>query len=342
LQVSPNELLLRATDLEISFQASFDIESALTEGFQFLVHAKRLMELIKDLDGQLCFVWNGSSVQISSEHNADTAITLSTATTENFPQFPERIENLIDLDANFLLDAITKVDPFIPVANANTALNGLLIQFDAQGLSFVATDGHSLALFKSTQYSLSDYHEWIIPKKAVSELKKTLDLAAPERVFVGICAGQLVFSGGNFNLFTRQIADKFPDYKPILQREQFLPGQVDKSLLTAALRRASCLLAGKFVSAKFKFEPQFLEINLANKEIGSLNERIPLSNFTGQGISCNFYPPYVLTALQQIDSDKANFMIKSGVTPLFLDSVQEHAQTTYLIMPVVNNDFDAA
>jgi DNA polymerase-3 subunit beta len=342
MQISPAELVLRATDLEISFQSSFQIESSLTENFQFTVHARRLMELVKDLEGNLCFAWDGSSLSISSNRNPDVGIVLATSPTDNFPTFPERIENLLDMDAHFVRSAINQVDPLIPSANANPALNGLLIKFDAEGVCFVATDGHSLAQLKTSKYVLSESYEWILPKKAVIELKKTLDLAAPERIFLGTCAGQLVFSGGNFNFFTRLIADKFPNYQPILDREDFSTGKIDKSLLCATLRRANSLLAGKFISAKFKFDKGSLEIWLDNKEIGSLKERVPLLGFTGPTISCSFYPPYVLTALVQVPQDTTSFMIKQGISPLFFDVSSNDVESTYLIMPVVNNDADLA
>lgn len=338
MQVSPSELVIRATDLEISFQASFQINSNLTENLKFTVHARRLMDLIKDLDGNLGFSWNGSSLSISSDKNIDVGIMLSTGPTENFPPFPERIENLIDIDAEFLRSAINKVDQIIPSNNANPALNGLLIEFNEQGLCLVATDGHSLARLKTDKYVLGQNQEWVIPKKAVSELKKTLDLSSPERIFLGVCSGQLVFSGGNFNFFTRLIADSFPDYKPVLERKDFVSGNIDKNLLCSTLRRASSLLAGKFISAKFRFEKDFLEIILDNKEIGSLKERLPLQNFDGKNINSSFYTPYVLTAVQQISEEKTEFMVKEGVAPMFFDFSTDDIQATYLIMPVVNNN----
>lgn len=338
MQVSPSELVIRATDLEISFQASFQINSSLTESLQFTVHARRLMDLVKDLEGNLSFSWNGSSLSISSDKNKDVGITLSTGPTENFPPFPERIENLIDIDAGFLRSSINKVDQIIPSNNANPALNGLLIQFDKTGLCLVATDGHSLARLKTDKYKLAESKEWVIPKKAVSELKKTLDLSSPERIFLGTCSGQLVFSGGNFNFFTRLIADNFPDYKPVLERKGFISGKIDKALLCSTLRRASSLLAGKFISAKFCFNKDHFEIDLDNKEIGSLKERLPVQEFDGDGISSSFYTPYVLTAISQVGKDHAQFMVKEGVAPLFFDFSTDEVDATYLIMPVVNNN----
>ncbi len=338
MQVSSSELVLKATDLEMSFQASFQIEANVTDNLQFTVHAKRLMDLIRDLGENLSFSWNGKSLSISSDENHDIGIVLTTGPADNFPPFPEKIENLIDINASFLRSAINQVDQLIPSNNANPALNGLLVQFDDSGLCFVATDGHSLAKVSTSKYLLSESREWIIPKKAVTELKKTLEISSPERVFLGTCSNQLVFSGGNFNFFTRLISDKFPDYKPVLQRDGFFSGEVDRNLLCASLRRAVCLLAGKFISSKFSFTENLLEISLDNKEVGSLQEKIPLISFDGIPVTSNFYPPYILNALSQVPQEQIQFAVKGGTHPLFFDFSAEEFNTTYLIMPVISSD----
>ena len=47
---------------------------------------------------------------------------------QEFPPFPERIENLMQLNAAFLLEMLDKVAFLIPQNNANPALNGLLFR----------------------------------------------------------------------------------------------------------------------------------------------------------------------------------------------------------------------
>ena len=54
LHVGHKELVLKSTDLEISFQASCALaESDVDENCQFLVSGKRIFEVVKELDGAI-------------------------------------------------------------------------------------------------------------------------------------------------------------------------------------------------------------------------------------------------------------------------------------------------
>ena len=63
---------------------------------------------------------------------------------QEFPPFPERIENLMQFDAEFLLNLLNNVAFLIPQNNANPALNGLFMEVSKTGLMMTTTDGHCL------------------------------------------------------------------------------------------------------------------------------------------------------------------------------------------------------
>ncbi|MCK4499537.1 DNA polymerase III subunit beta [Candidatus Babeliales bacterium] len=336
-QANARELILKTTDLEVSLQCSLPIESKIDDQIDFLVHGKRLFDLVRELSGSLTFTWNGKAIAIAAGMAGDRlGISLSTSNVGDFPPFPERIENLMDLDADFLSRILDRVTALIPQNNANPALNGLFIECGENGTSFVATDGHSLARIKTDQYKLAETQTWIFPKRALVEFKKTLESSDASRIFLGTCSGLLVLSGGNFNFFTRLIADKFPHYEPILEKKDFTTGSVKRDVLVGALKRAGCLLAGKFVSTKFDFsENKTLTLSLNNKEVGSLTETLELENYDGKNITTRFYSPYVLGAAQAIGSQTVTFSTKDESAPLFFESSNEDGEFIYLVMPVL-------
>jgi DNA polymerase III subunit beta len=334
-QVSPRELVIKSTDTDVSLQASIAIESSLTTKAEFLLHGKRLFDLVRELSGDLEFIWDGKSVSIKAG-SGNLGISLAASEVGDFPPFPERIENLMDLDADFLKSVLDKVAGLVPQNNANPALNGLCVECKKDGISFVATDGHSLAVLKTKKYSLEKEATWIVPKRAILELKKTLEASEASRVFLGICDGQLVFSGGNFNFFTRLIADKFPAYESILERKNFETGTIARDVFVGALRRAGCLLAGRFVSTQFYFSAnKTLTLSVNNKEVGSLTEEVSLEEFGKHDVTNRFYSPYVLSAAQAAGGEKILFSAKDGASPIFIESSDEETSFTYLVMPVL-------
>lgn len=335
-QITPKELTLKSTDLQISLQSSMAIESNFAENFDFLISGKRLFDLVKEMDGDIEFNFTENQLNLKS---GGVKLSLNIKSAEDFPSFPERIENLMQIESSFLLELLNKVAFLIPQNNSNSALNGMLLEFNTEGMLLVSSDGHRLAKISTEKYKLPEGKKWLLPKRAVLELKKILEETGSEYIFLGTCGSQLVFSGSNFNFFTKLISDPFPHYQPILEKEDFRAATLDKQSFLKTLKRTSCLLAGQFVSTNFKFEPGTLYVNLHNKEIGRIDESLNLDLFEGSEIKSQFYSPYLLTGLQVFPEDKISLFIKTNSKPIIFETKNSNKNYifTYLVMPVSSN-----
>ncbi len=330
-QVAPRELTLKATDLEISLQSHMTIESDLMDTVNFLISGKRIFELVKELDGDIEFIIEASQLRLKAG-SVDLALNIKEAS--EFPPFPERIENMLDMQASFLLNMLNKVAFLIPQNNANTALNGMLLEFGPTYMGMVATDGHCLARVTSDKYTLPEERKWLVPKRAVLELKKLLEGSVDANAFLGVCGNQLVFSGKNFNFFTKLISDSFPQYQPVLNKEGFMPARVIKDPFLKTLKRTSCLLAGQFVSTHFLFSSGAVKVSMHNKEVGKLEESLPLNEFDGDKVESRFYSPYLLNGLQVFPEENVQFFIKNAAKPIIFEAQGNDYQMTYLVMPI--------
>jgi DNA polymerase-3 subunit beta len=329
--IAPRELTLKATDLEISLQSTMPVESSGVETHSFLVAGKRIFELIKELDGQIEFTLQSRLLKLKAA-GVDLALNIKSA--EDFPPFPERIENLMQLDAQFLLSLLNKVAFLIPQNNANSALNGMLLQFRNKTMSFVATDGHCLAMVSTPKYVLAEDKKWLLPKRAVMELKKILEVSDAKTVFLGTCGNQLVFSGSTFNFFTKLIADPFPQYESVMDKEGFRPACITKNTFVKTLKRAGCLLAGQFISTTFAFKPGNVDVTLNNREVGKLEESLDLQEFEGATVESRFYSPYLLNGLQVFPKEEASFYIKDNSKPIIFEADEKDYHLIYLVMPI--------
>ena len=330
--VAHRELTLKATDLEISLQSTMIIESDITEAVSFLISGKRIFELVKEMDGDITFVAHDNVLYLKS---GNIEVSLNIRDAQDFPPFPERIENLMEVQSSFFLQLLNKVAFLIPQNNANNSLNGMLFEINSHHVALVATDGHCLAQVTSDKYSLPEERKWLLPKKAVLEIKKLLESQNEEAgVFIGTCGNQLVFSGKNFNFFTRLIADQFPQYKPILDRDGFVPARIARDSFLKTLKRASCLLAGQFVATNFTFLPGSVNVSITNKEVGKLEEQLLLQDYAGVGVESRFYSPYLLNGLQVFPQNNVTFYVKSAIKPIIFESEENSCCMTYLVMPV--------
>jgi DNA polymerase III subunit beta len=331
-QVGYKELVLKSTDLEISLQASCSLlESTIKENCSFLVSGKRIFEIVKELDGPI-------TGDITAQHISFQAggvnLTLNIKDAQEFPPFPERIENLMPLDAGLLRKMLDTVAFLIPQNNVNPALNGLLLELSPDSLIMTTTDGHSLAQVSTSRTSLATSRTWLLPRRAIFELKKILDSSEDNTLFLGICGNQLVFSGELFNFFTKLLADQFPHYKAILDKTSFLPATIERTRFVKTLRRSACLLSGQFLATKFSFEENQLRVSIHNKEVGMLDEQIDLKEVLDQKLDIRFYAPYLLSGLQAFNDTDVTFYLKNSMSPIIFTGDTQEYTMTYLVMPV--------
>ncbi len=331
-QVGHKELVLKSTDLEISLQATcFLPQNEVINECSFLVSGKRIFDLVKELEDEITFTFENNQLQLQANV---VQLALNVKDPEGFPPFPERIENLMYFDAQFLLQMLEKVAFLIPQNNANSALNGLFLEVAPTGITMTTTDGHCLAQAASSTICLETEKKWLLPRRAIFELKKILESLENTSVFLGICGNQLVFSGESFNFFTKLLSDQFPAYKTILNKDDFISAHVDRSHLVKTLRRSVCLLSGQFLATTFAFDKELLNVAMQNKEVGKLNEALPLHGFQENQLDVKFYAPYVLNGLQTFTEDRVTFYLKNASKPIIFQSQQENCQITYLVMPV--------
>lgn len=335
-QIGHRELVLKSTDLEISLQASYLLkECDITEPRMFLVSGRRLFDLVKELEGDITFIVDDSSLLVKA---GLVNVVLNIQDAHNFPPFPERIENLMQLSAPFLLELLNKVAFLIPQNNANSSLNGLLLEISESELKMTASDGHCLAQVQTPMYTLEESSKWLLPRRAVFEVKKILESSNDATIFLGLCGNQLVFSGESFNFFSKLLVDGFPAYSTILDKKDFVPARVERSHFIKTLRRSSCLLSGQFIATSFAFGSEKLKVSLHNKEVGTLEEEVPLFDFTGDDCDIRFYAPYLLNGLQVFPGEQIQFYLQGKAKPIIFDAQDktEGSEYTmfYLVMPV--------
>ncbi len=331
-QAGNRELILKSTDMEISLQIGCPMKSSeLGEPESFMVSGRRIFDVVKELDGDIQLTFDDQSLALKS---GSVNLVLHIKPAQEFPPFPERIENLMQLDAKFVADMLDKVAFLIPQNNANPALNGLLLEVNNQELKMTTTDGHCLAQIRSPKYVLGESRTWLLPRRSVFELKKILETTQETSLFLGICNSQLVFSGSSFNFFTRVLSDQFPNYAPILDKKGFVPASLDRGEFVKTLRRSTSLLSGQFIATKFEFARDAVQVSLQNKEVGKLEEALKLEGFEGDQMEIRFYAPYLLNGLQAFKEEKSKFYLKNAARPIIFESQEQEMQVTYLVMPV--------
>jgi len=331
-QVGHRELVLKSTDLEISLQASCQInQSTFTEVESFLVQGKRIFDVVKELEGDVvCSLKNN---QLSLQAGL-VRLQLNIQDAAEFPPFPERIENLMHLDTKKVAKMLECVSFLIPQNSTNSALNGLYLEVTPNELKMTATDGHCLAQVQELGHTLAEQRSWLLPRRAIFELKKLIESTKEGTIFLGVCGNQVVFSGDSFNFFTKLLVEPFPMYAAILDKSEFLQATIDRARLLKTVRRSASLLSGQFLATRFNFEAAKLQVSMHNKEVGTLDEELILTGLEGAMMDMRFYAPYLMSGLQMLPDDQITFFLKNSTRPIIFESQAHDMKITYLVMPV--------
>lgn len=332
-QIVHKELILKSTDLEISLQYSCPLLESSIETMQFLVPGKKIFDVVKELQGTISCTLEENQLLLRAEKNINIAFHIKEA--HEFPPLPERIENLMHVDAPFLVEMLSKVSFLIPQNNATPALNALFLEISPRQFTLTTTDGHCLAQVTSSQYVLDREVKWLLPRRAIFELKRILENSSEAMVFLGTCEKQFVVSGDSFNFFTKVYADQFPAYSSILNHDSFIPATFDRHDFIKTLRRSTCLLSGQFLATTFHFSPQQLKVTMKNSDVGNLNESLSISDFYADHLEMRFYSPYLLQGLQAFAEDQPlHCFLKSNSKPIIFKGETNTYRMLYLVMPV--------
>lgn len=220
IEADSNKVTLSATDLDLGLTTwvGTDVEAA----GKITVSARTFSEFINSLPkGKIEIELVGNQLNVKANGNAAS---FNVIPADDFPALAEaKGKPITTINANELKEALDQVVFAAAIDDARPAWTG--IQFEAAGknLLMVAVDGFRLS--KKTlklESALSEFSP-LVPGRSLLELSRILSDVENEDDAVEIYEikdkNQLVFRFGEYDLITRLIDAKFPDYKAIIPGE---------------------------------------------------------------------------------------------------------------------------
>ena len=238
LRAEGGELSLTATDMDMDIATEVGC-SVMTSGTTTM-SAHLLYDIARKLpDGaEVEIAVNDGHAMVSAGRSS---FRLPTLPVEDFPAISSN-----ELPVNFSLTAADMRDLIdatrfaISTEETRYYLNGIYIHKAESGeLCAVATDGHRLAMTRQALPSgAAQMPSIILPRKAVSELRKLLDDFDGD-VLVGLSETRAEFRFGVVRLTSKLIDGTFPDYTRVIPVGNDRIMQVDVSAFSAAVDRVS-------------------------------------------------------------------------------------------------------
>ncbi len=215
--IKSSVLTVSATDLETSISTSFEVQAA--EDFKIAIPAKILVNILKELPEQpvtITFDELSFAVELTTDNGK---YKLSGENGEDFPKIPlEEDVQVIKMPASILSNGISKTIFAVSNDELRPAMNGVFIQLNESGITFVATDAHKLVRFSRTDIQSETPGSFIIPKKALNQLKSIVPNNDSE-ISMSYNKDNVFFHVANVYLVCRLIDQRFPDYNNVIPKE---------------------------------------------------------------------------------------------------------------------------
>ena len=326
LKTEGGQLQLIATNLEIGIHCSVGVKIE-KEG-SVAVPAKIFSDFISNVhDEKIILGVDKNIISVISEHYKTQILGMKP---DEFPIVPT-VRNAIEftMPSKELSSALTSVFDATSLMETRPELSGVFIHNDGKTVTFAATDSFRLSE-RIVKVATNAQKSFIIPRATALEM---IHLSADhqEDVKIIVSENQIALRGSNFELVSRLIDGRYPDYKKVIPEKFIATVTVDKAEFERNVRMAS-IFSSSISDLTIKASNATLQVMAKNSDKGEI-----VSNLASSGVkepfdvSVNYR--YLLDGLKTIPTSALVIGYSGQGSPLVLQGEQHEGQV-YVIMPL--------
>lgn len=333
MQVEGGELTLRATDMELAFEAILPVDG---KGERTVaVPGKKFIETVRAYpDGALTLEWPDSGNRLwlrakgyNTEHNLQPG--------EGFPELPTPSASLpsVKLPVTAFRKAIQLGALAVSKDATKPSLSAVLMHLSRKHIRLVSTDGFRLAVVELPQATeLADDVRLIIPKRALDLLPSAV--GDEGELTLSWDATTLYMAVPGLKFSTRLVTGNYPAYEKVLPAE--LPKRViiDREDFLRTLRIVGLKKDDYNKNVRLFFEFPNLKVVFQHPDEGVNQGSI---SFTGeeQPFELAFNIDYLTELLEKLPGDEVVYQFKDEVGQgIFMSPSLEELTFRYILMPV--------
>jgi len=306
LEASDSKLLIRATDVKVSFETSIPVGDVIPGSLT--VFCDKLTGILSSLpDGDLSVEQDEGRVVLKPVARK-VRFQLKTLSGEKFPELPRAEPELFfDIPAREFKRMITQTIFSVSTDETRYFMNGVFMEKTPEGaIVMVSTDGRRLAFVKNGfEANIPDFRPVIIPTKVLGIINKRL--SDEGMISMAITDKSIFFRFNSYQISSVLIEGQFPNYQKVIPQSQKFSFSVKKADLMEALKRVSIFVEQKSNRTFFSLSGDGLILSSEESEIGAAREEIPCE-YEGEDTTIALNYRYVEEPLRVLDSE--NFVVE--------------------------------
>ncbi len=321
-----------STDYELSLVEQ--VEAEITEPGSICVNAKKVFDIVKELQDE--------DVKIRSTEQLWIHITCGSSEMRlpsvEVGLYPQTVLEDLPQSVTISVDDLKQcIDMTLFAAITNESRRNLmgvcLSSTSDQQTRWLSTDGHRLAqILKSVDdLNFSEDQEVIVPRKALTEVRRTADLFG-QTVVISFDERVMQFTGGRISFKTRLIEGKFPNCDPIIPKDNTMEIIVNRESFINSLRIVSSISSEKLRPVKLLISQGVLKLESEKADYGEVVDEIEIG-YEGDPFQIGFNSRYLLDVLIVIESEDIKLECKNSMSPTIIKSTVDESFLS-VIMPL--------
>jgi len=321
-----------STDYELSLVEQ--VEAEIIEPGSICVNAKKVFDIVKELQGE--------DVKIRSTEQLWIHITCGSSEMRlpsvEVGLYPQTVLEDLPQSVTISVDDLKQcIDMTLFAAITNESRRNLmgvcLSSTSDQQTRWLSTDGHRLAqILKSVEdLNFSEDQEVIVPRKALTEVRRTADLFG-QTVVISFDERVMQFTGGRISFKTRLIEGKFPNCDPIIPKDNTMEIIVNRESFINSLRIVSSISSEKLIPVKLLISQGVLKLESEKADYGEVVDEIEIG-YEGDPFQIGFNSRYLLDVLIVIESEDIKLECKNSMSPTIIKSTVDESFLS-VIMPL--------
>ncbi len=338
IQVTESKVTLMATNLEVAVRAN--LRAKIETPGEFTIPAKTLTDYVHLLpDEQITVELEGNEVVVKC---GSSSTKIKGASAEDYPVMPdvEETQSYV-LSVEEFKDSLSKVVFAAAKNEIRPELSGVYFGFFTEryaGLVLAATDSYRLAEKKVVVEQGKEEFKIIVPARSVYEMVRLIVLGKAKQsennVRLWVSENQLALRYDDFEMTTRLVEGKYPDYSQIIPGELKTNALLPVGVLVNKIKAASLFTTTGVNAVSFDLSPEQKNISISSisTQTGEHASEVE-AEMSGEENSILLNHRYVLDGLQNIDTDEVEFKVNSADSPCLLKA-KERDDYLYIVMPI--------
>ena len=338
-EVSANELRFTASDSEIWMQTGMELTECDGEG-TFAIGAHDIIKAVKGLSEQpITFDVDMEKYLVTINYlNGKFSLPFEGAT--DFPK-PVEIQGDVQksIDKGVFNECISRA--FFGCANNDLrpVMNGEYVDFTADYLAIVASDGHKLIRTMLTDIKSDTIGAVIMPKKVVGLLNGFFSRDAGDVLMhFDDRNAKLTFDATVITF--RLIEGRYPNYNSVIPQNNTNCTTVDRQSLLAALKRVMNFSNSASYLVRFHFESGKIQLDAEDYDFSKTATETVSCEYDGTPMSIGFKSSTFAEILANITSKEVLVRLSDPSRAALVEPAEqkENSDVVMLIMPMLLND----